>query len=72
MHARRLLALGAKRGVNMAIVGEPGCGKSMILQPLEEIFRTMPPPEDGSTFPWAGIVNVDVTLWQDFEYNPAL
>ena len=56
----------------MAIVGEPGCGKSMILQPLEEIFRTMPPPEDGSTFPWAGIVNVDVTLWQDFEYNPAL
>ena len=65
----RALALGAKRGVNVAVVGEPGCGKSMILQPLELIFCTMPPPEDGSTFPLAGIVNVDVILWQDFEYS---
>ena len=65
----RALALGAKRGVHMAIVGEPGSGKSMILQPLETIYRTMPPPEDGSTFPLAGIVDAEVMLWQDFEYN---
>ena len=66
----RALALGAKRGMNMAIVGEPGSGKSMILQPLESIFRSMPPPEDGSTFPLSGVLDAEIMLWQDFEYNP--
>ena len=65
----RALALGAKRGVHMGIVGEPGSGKSMILQPLESIFRSMPPPEDGSTFPWAGALDAEIFLWQDFEYS---
>lgn len=65
----RALALGAKRGVHMAVVGEPGSGKSMIFQPMESIFRTMPPPEDGSTFPLSGIVDAEIMLWQDFEYS---
>ena len=66
----RALALGAKRGVNMALVGEPGSGKSMILQPLESIFQTMPPPEDGSTFPMCGLIDAEIILFQDFEYDP--
>ena len=66
----RALAVGARRGMNIAIVGEPGSGKSMILQPLEGIFRSMPPPEDGSTFPLSGALDAEILLWQDFEYNP--
>ena len=65
----RALSVGARRGVNMAIVGEPGCGKSMILQPLESIYRTMAPPEDGSSFTLSGLVDAEILLWQDFEYN---
>ena len=65
----RALALGAKRGVHIGLVGEPGCGKSMLLQPLEIIYQSMAPPEDGSTFPLAGALDAEILLWQDFEYN---
>ena len=65
----RALAVGARRGVNVAIVGEPGCGKSMILQPLESIYEAMPPPEEGSTFPLSGLIDAEILLWQDFEYQ---
>jgi hypothetical protein len=65
----RALAIGARRGVHIAIIGEPGSGKSMILQPLEMIFKTMPPPEDGSTFPLASLLEAEIVLWQDYEYN---
>ena len=50
----RALEMGAKRGVHMAIVGEPGCGKSMIFEPLGDIYEAMPAPESGSTFPLGG------------------
>ena len=42
----------------------------MIFQPLELIYRSMPPPEDGSTFPLSGALGAEILLWQDFEYNP--
>ena len=29
----------------------------------------MPPPEDGSTFPLSGVLDVGILFWQDFEYN---
>ena len=41
----------------------------MILQPLESIYKTMPPPEDGSSFPLSGLVDAEILLWQDFEYQ---
>ena len=65
----RALALGARRGVHIAMIGEPGSGKSMILQPLELIYKSMPPPEDGSSFPLAGLMDAETVLWQDFEYD---
>ena len=34
----KALALGAKRGVNMAILGGPGMGKSMVFESLDTIF----------------------------------
>ena len=53
----------------MAIVGQPGSGKSMIFQPLELIYQTMPAPEAGSTFAMSGLVDAEIVLWQDFEYD---
>ena len=66
----RALALGAKRGVNIAVVGVPGSGKSTILQPLEAIFSTLPPPQEGSSFPLSALPDAAILLWQDFEFQP--
>ena len=66
----RALAVGAKRGVNIAVVGVPGSGKSTILQPLESIFCTLPPPQEGSSFPLSGLPDAEILLWQDFEFHP--
>ena len=65
----RALTLGAKRGVHMAIIGEPGCGKSMLFEPIDDIYEAMPAPESGSTFPLSGLLDSEVVLWQDFEYE---
>lgn len=65
----RALLVGARRGVNMGLVGVPGSGKSMMFQPLESIYETMAPPEAGSTFPLASLVKAEVCLWQEFEYD---
>ena len=65
----RALTLGAKRGVHMAITGEPGCGKSMLFEPIDDIYEAMPAPESGSTFPLSGLLDAEVVLWQDFEYE---
>ena len=65
----RALALGARRGVNMAVVGEPGSGKSMIFKPLDDIYKTMAPPESGSSFPLSALLDAEVLLWQDFEFE---
>ena len=64
----RALALGPARGVNLAVVGAPGCGKSTILEPLAKIFKAMPAPEAGSTFPLSAILDKEIVLWQDFEF----
>ncbi len=37
----RALELGACRGVNIAIIGEPGCGKSMLFEPFDRIFKVI-------------------------------
>jgi hypothetical protein len=63
------LELGALRGVNMAIVGEPGCGKSMIYEPFDKIFKVMGKPEAKSTFPMANVVDAHVLLWQEYKHR---
>ncbi len=63
------LALGAKRGVNLAIIGPPGMGKSMLLEPLDEIFRVCGRPQRDSSFPLADVVDADVLLWREFKWT---
>ena len=64
----KALALGAKRGVNMAILGGPGMGKSMVFESLDEIYNVCGKPQRDSSFPFEGILEADVLLWQEFTY----
>ena len=63
------LALGAKRGTNLAIIGKPGCGKSMLFEWIDQVFTVCGTPERECTFPLAGILDADVLLWNEFVYN---
>ena len=67
----RALRVGARRGCNVACVGVGGCGKSALLEPLEQVFRCAPKPQAGSTFPLASALNCDVLLWQDYSHHEA-
>ena len=64
----RALAMGAKRGVNIAVIGAPGAGKSMLFEPLDQIFTVMGKPQVGSTFPLCNALDAEVLLWQDYEH----
>lgn len=63
------LSLGAKRGVNMAILGPPGLGKSMLFDPLDEIYRVCGRPQRDSSFPFADVLDADVLVWQEFKWS---
>ncbi|CAE8608797.1 unnamed protein product, partial [Polarella glacialis] len=65
----RALGVGACRGVNMAIVGEPGCGKSMLFESLDLIYSVIGKPEARSSFPLAGVLDAHILLWQDYRHN---
>lgn len=63
------LVVGARRGVNVAVVGGPGLGKSTLFEPLLHIFRVGSKPERNCSFPLSSIVDAEVLLWQDFVYS---
>ena len=69
----RALTLGARRGVNMAISGPPGCGKSTVFEAMDLIFRVCakPPGSDGK-FALAGVIGAEVLLWQEFVWEPQM
>ena len=64
------LRIGAARGINLAIVGPPGCGKSTVFEALDEVFETCGKPERNSSFPLAGVLDSEVLLWQEFTWSP--
>ena len=63
------LALGAKRGTNLAIIGPPGCGKSMLFESMDQVFRVCGKPERDNSFPLSGILDADILVWHEFVYN---
>lgn len=65
----RALTLGAQRGVNMAIIGMPGSGKSTVLEPLDSIYNVCGKPERDNSFPLSGVLEAEVLLWQEFSYE---
>ena len=40
-----------------------------MLEPLEQIFTTLPKPQRGSTFSFTGLAECDIILWQDYEHH---
>ncbi|CAK0845543.1 unnamed protein product, partial [Prorocentrum cordatum] len=61
---------GATRGTNIAVIGGPGCGKSMLFEPFDGIFKVMGKPQAKSSFPLAAVLD-SVLLWQDWKHNDA-
>ena len=53
----------------MGVVGGPGMGKSMLFESMSEVFCVSGKPEDGSTFPFSGIIGADVLVWQEFTWS---
>ena len=68
----RALEIGAKRGTNLAIIGEPGCGKSMVFESMDLIFKTMGKPDAKSTFPMAGVLDAALLVWQDYKHKDSI
>ena len=66
------LEMGATRGTNMAIVGVPGCGKSMLFEPLDEIFVVMGKPEAKNSFVFAGLLDAQVLLWHEYKHKDSI
>jgi hypothetical protein len=65
----RAFELGAKRGVNVGLVGKAGSGKSMLIEPLEKVFKAVGKPQKNSSFPLANIGDCDLLLWQDYKHH---
>ena len=65
----RAFEMGARRGTNLAILGVPGCGKSMLFESMDLIFKVMGKPEHGSSFALAGALDSHLLLWQDYIHS---
>lgn len=61
--------LGACRGSNIALIGKAGCGKSMLIEPLQFVFKTCGKPQRGSTFPLKNAMDAEILLWQDYRHH---
>lgn len=67
----RALEVGSGRGTNVAVIGEPGCGKSTPFEPFDSIFPVMGKPQFKSSFPLASALDARVLLWQDYKHSDA-
>ena len=65
----RALRWGRHKGVNVLIVGEPDGGKSFILKPLGNIFKTFIRRGQNETFSLQGIHGSEICLLQDVRYE---
>ena len=66
------LSLGACRGTNLAISGPPGCGKRTVFEALDLIYEVSGKPQRESSFPFAGVLDAEVLLWQEFTWTAQL
>lgn len=60
---------GARRGLNIGLVGRGGSGKSSLVEPFGTIFKISGKPQRSSTFPFTNAVGADLMLWQDYRHN---
>ena len=67
---RKLLTEGRRKPNNIFIVGEEGCGKSFLMDPLEDIYKVLTTP--ASKYGWADIETdeLEVVYLNDFRWGP--
>ena len=63
------LDVGAQKKSNLFISGPGNCGKTFLLLPLREIYKTFDIPSGGGTYRMSSIINTEITLWQDVRYQ---
>ena len=65
---RQLLLKGRGKHRNIMIVGPANCGKTFLLDPLNELFSTFTNPATTS-YAWLGAENADIIFLNDFRYS---
>lgn len=65
------LNLGRRKNNNVFIFGPANCGKSFLLKPLNQIYKTFTNPATG-TYAWVGIENAEVVFLNDFRWSSQL
>ena len=69
----RALELGAVRGCNVALIGDRGCGKSMVFESFDKIFsKVMGKPDSKSSFPLTNVVDAQLLLWNEYKHKDSI
>ena len=65
------LSEGRKKGNNLMVIGPANCGKTFLLRPLAEIYKTFVSPAH-STFAWVGAEKAEVVFLNDLRWSDKL
>ena len=68
---RKCLTIGRAKYTNILLWGPRNCGKSFLLNPLEDMFKTFINPTEGK-YCWNGLDECEVALLQDLRWTPEL
>jgi hypothetical protein len=68
---RDLLEKGRGKNRNIMIVGPANCGKTFLLNPLNQLFQTFTNPATTS-YAWVGSENAEVIFLNDFRWSPEI
>lgn len=66
---REALVKGRRKNTNILIVGPTNCGKSFLLNPLEDMFKAFVNPATGK-YAWIGLDECEVAYLNDFRWSP--
>lgn len=70
-HIRKCLTVGRSKYTNILLHGPRNCGKSFLLNPLEDMYKTFINPTEGK-YCWVGLDDCEVALLQDLRWSPEL
>lgn len=68
---RKCLIVGRAKYYNILLHGPRNCGKSFLLNPLEDMFRCFLNPTEGK-YCWVGLDDCEVAVLQDLRWSPEL
>lgn len=68
---RQCLIVGRAKYFNVLLYGPRNCGKSFLLNPLEDMFRCFINPTEGK-YCWVGLDKCEVAILQDLRWSPEL